>query len=82
CGRCEEVCPEDAITMSKRFELASDLGRRDLTHVSDIFMASCQRCGRCYEPPTPLDRIMEPGFRKDEIKRGGRKPVVQGTGAT
>ena len=77
CGRCEEVCQEDAITMSKRFELASDLGRRDLTHVSDIFMASCQRCGRCYEPPTPLDRIMEPGFRKDEVKRGGRKVVGQ-----
>ena len=75
CGRCEEICPEDAIVMSKRFELASDLGRRDLTHVSDIFMASCQRCGRCYEPPTPLDRIMEPGFRKDKIDRGGERKI-------
>jgi hydrogenase-4 component H len=71
CGRCEEICPEDAITMSGRSELASDQGRRDLTHVSEIYMGSCQRCGRCYEPPTPLDRLMERGFRKDEIKRGG-----------
>jgi len=73
CARCEEVCPEDAITMSEQFELATDLARRDLTHVSDIFMASCQRCGRCYQATTPLDRIMEPGFRHDEIKRGGPK---------
>jgi hydrogenase-4 component H len=82
CARCEEVCPEKAITMSKAFELATDLGRRDLTHVSDIYMASCQRCGRCYQPATPLDRLMQPGFRHDQIKRGGRQiPVAEHTPA-
>jgi hydrogenase-4 component H len=71
CGRCAEVCPEDAITMSKQFELTSDQARQDLTHVCEVFMATCKRCGRCYEPATPLDRIMKPGFRHDQIDRGG-----------
>jgi len=72
CGRCADVCPEDAITMSRKFELATDKAREDLTHVCEIFMATCERCGRCYEPKTPLDRIMQPGFRNDEIDRGGQ----------
>lgn len=71
CGRCAEVCPQDAITMTKRFELSSDQSREDMEVVSEVFMATCQRCGRCYKPPTPLDKIMQPGFRHDEIKRGG-----------
>lgn len=71
CGRCADVCPEDAITMSGRFQLASDQVREDLVHESDIFMATCKRCGHCYEPATPLDRIMEPGYRHDQIDRGG-----------
>ncbi len=72
CGRCAEVCPEDAMTMTKQFELSSDQSREDMTSEYDVFMATCQRCGRCYEPPTPLDKIMEPGFRSDKIKRGGQ----------
>ena len=71
CGRCADVCPEDAITMTKQFELASDQARQDLTHQCEIFMATCRRCGACYQPATPLDRIMQPGFRSDEIDRGG-----------
>ncbi len=73
CGRCADVCPEDAITMSGRFQLASDQVREDLVHECEIFMATCQRCGHCYEPATPLDRIMEPGFRHDRIDRGGER---------
>ncbi len=71
CGRCAEVCPENAITMSKKFELSSDKVRQDLVHECEIFMATCKRCGRCYTPATPLDRIMDPGFRNDELDRGG-----------
>ncbi len=77
CGRCAEVCPEDAITMTKQFELASDHARQDLTHVSEIFMATCRRCGRCYQPATPLDRIMQPGFRHDQIDRGGDQSLYE-----
>jgi hydrogenase-4 component H len=71
CGRCAEVCPEDAISMTKKYELSSDQARTDLTHDCEVFMATCRRCGRCYEPKTPLDRIMQPGFRSDELDRGG-----------
>ncbi len=71
CGRCEEVCNEQAITLARDFETATDEGRHDLVHVSDIYMSTCRRCGRCNEPRTPLDRIMEPGMRDDAIVRGG-----------
>ncbi len=77
CGRCAEVCPQDAITMTKQFELASDKAREDLEHVCEVFMATCKRCGRCYEPPSPLDKIMQPGYRDDEIKRGGQDPLYE-----
>jgi hypothetical protein len=29
----------------------------------EVFMGPCQRCGRCFPPPTPLDRLMTTGFR-------------------
>ena len=63
CGRCQEVCPEDAIKLSPEFELATN-NKEDLTDELDIYMASCQRCGRCFKPPTPLDKMMVTGFRR------------------
>lgn len=75
CGRCADVCPEEAITMSPRSELASDVARRDLVHESEIFMATCQRCGRCYDPPTPLDKLMQTGYREDPVRL---RPRVHG----
>ena len=81
CGRCADVCPQKAITMTKRFELASDNARQDMEHVCEVFMATCQRCGRCYHPATPLDRIMQPGYRHDEIKRGGEDHLYEPVGA-
>ncbi len=54
CGRCAEVCPEEAVTMSAEFETAT-ADVRDLTTVVDVFMGSCNRCGRCYRTQTPLD---------------------------
>ncbi len=74
CGRCADVCPEDAITMSDRCELASDLARQDMVVEHEIFMATCQRCGRCYEPETPLDRLMQTGFRQDPVRGPARVP--------
>jgi hydrogenase-4 component H len=62
CGRCEEVCPEEAIRLTERFETATD-DPADLSFTVEIFMGPCQRCGRCFAPPTPLERMMAPGFR-------------------
>ena len=36
-----------------------------------IFMGSCQRCGRCFGPPTPLDALKLTGYRVDDVE-GGR----------
>jgi len=69
CGRCAEVCPEGAITMSQRFETATDRGE-DMILRLEVFMGPCGRCGRCFPPPGPMDRMMVTGFRDDT--RGGR----------
>lgn len=54
CGRCADVCPEEAVEMAPGFETATgDIA--DLTMVVDVFMGSCNRCGRCYRTQTPLD---------------------------
>lgn len=67
CGRCAEVCPEKAITMSRDFETAtdhiSDLGQR-----LELFMSTCQRCGRCFVAPTPLEELKLKGYRFDDMQ--------------
>jgi len=62
CGRCEEVCPEDAIHMSQQFETSTNRPE-DMTMHLEVFMGPCQRCGRCFPPPTALERMMTTGFR-------------------
>jgi hydrogenase-4 component H len=64
CGRCQEVCPENAIKLSQEFETATNKGE-DMTIRWEVFMGPCQRCGRCFPPPTVLERMMTTGFRKD-----------------
>jgi hydrogenase-4 component H len=67
CGRCAEVCPEKAITMSREFENAtnkiSDLGQR-----LELFMSTCQRCGRCFKPPSALEQLKMKGYRFDDLE--------------
>ena len=62
CARCAEVCPEEAITVTKEFETATN-DREDLHMHVEVFMSTCRRCGRCYEPANPLDRLMVTGMR-------------------
>lgn len=67
CGRCADVCPEKAITMSHEFENATDsIG--DLQQRLDLFMSTCQRCGRCFTEATPLDQLKLKGYRFDDLK--------------
>ena len=68
CGRCEEFCPEGAIHMSAQFETATDRHEDMVIHLR-VFMGPCQRCGRCFLPPTPLEGRVLPGFRTGD---GGR----------
>jgi hydrogenase-4 component H len=62
CARCAEVCQEKAITVTEQFETATN-DVNDLHLKVELFMGSCQRCGRCFEPATPLDKMMVTGFR-------------------
>jgi hydrogenase-4 component H len=68
CGRCAEVCPEKAITMSHDFENATnkigDLGQR-----LELFMSTCQRCGRCFKPPSALEELKMKGYRFDDLEK-------------
>ena len=54
CGRCAEVCPEEAVSMTQQFETATD-NLKDLLMEVEVFMGTCNRCGRCYRTQTPLD---------------------------
>ncbi len=69
CGRCADLCPEKAITMSDKYELATD-NREDITQTIELFMMTCQRCGRCYdmEIKNYLDRLQTLGYRYDSLQ--------------
>jgi hydrogenase-4 component H len=67
CGRCAEVCPENAIAMSKEYENATN-NISDTQQILEIFMATCQRCGRCFKAPTPLEELILKGYRFDSLE--------------
>lgn len=67
CGRCAEVCPEKAITMSTEHETATNTVT-DLQQQLDLFMSTCQRCGRCFQEQSPLDQLKLRGYRFDDLE--------------
>ena len=66
CGRCADVCPEKAITMSRDFETATN-EIADLRQQLDLFMSTCQRCGRCFKDAAALEELKIKGYRFDDI---------------
>lgn len=69
CGRCADLCPEDAIAMTDQYELAT-AKRSDLDTTMELFMLTCQRCGRCYdmEITNYIDRLDLKGYRYDSLE--------------
>lgn len=67
CGRCVDACAYGALALVPDWELATR-DRGDLFVEQDLFMGVCDRCGRCYVPPHPLDRLRALGMRIDEPK--------------
>ncbi len=67
CGRCADLCPENAITMSKEFENATN-DIHDIEQHLELFMGTCQRCGRCFKEPSPLEQLKLKGYRKDDLE--------------
>jgi len=68
CGRCADVCPEGAITMSQEYENGTN-DIHDIGQDLRIFMGTCQRCGRCFKGVGPLDELMMKGYRFDDLKK-------------
>lgn len=64
--------------MSDNFELATD-SRQDITQTIELFMMTCQRCGRCYdlEIKNYLDKLQSLGYRYDSLEV--RKVIRQST---
>jgi len=67
CGRCADVCPEKAITMSKDFETATNQ-ISDTRQRIELFMSTCQRCGRCFTEPSALETLKMKGYRFDDLQ--------------
>ncbi len=67
CGRCADLCPEKAITMSQEYETATNKVQ-DLEQRLELFMSTCQRCGRCFKEPTALEQLKLKGYRFDDVE--------------
>lgn len=69
CGRCADLCPEKAIVMTPEFELAAG-DRNDLTQTLELFMLTCNRCGRCFDMETTnlIDKLDLRGYRYDSLE--------------
>ena len=66
--------------MSTEFENATnDIG--DMQQQLELFMGTCQRCGRCFKEPGPLEQLMMKGYRLDRVGHGAvgvRRQVLSG----
>ncbi|MGZ7180567.1 MAG: 4Fe-4S dicluster domain-containing protein [Halobacteriota archaeon] len=47
CGRCAEICPVQALTMTEQFELSYDAPRGSFT-TNDVALERCAGCGSSY----------------------------------
>lgn len=76
CGRCADICPEKAITMTQEFETSTD-NTEDNTQTIELFMLTCQRCGRCYnhETTNAIDKMGSIGYRYDNLEKRALIPV-------
>lgn len=54
CGRCEEVCPTEAIKLGPEFELAV-MSKDDLREECVYLLQACESCGKYYAPRKEID---------------------------
>jgi hydrogenase-4 component H len=65
CGRCADACAYGSVRLDPEYELGTG-DRGDLLIEQRLFMGVCDRCGRCYVPRHPLDRLKVTGMRVEE----------------
>ncbi|MEM1549969.1 MAG: 4Fe-4S binding protein [Candidatus Methanomethylicia archaeon] len=58
CGRCEEVCPEGAIKLSRKFDLTS-YSRDDCILGIQLSLTVCRNCGRIFACTNQLNRVKD-----------------------
>ncbi|MCX8168663.1 MAG: 4Fe-4S binding protein [Candidatus Methanomethylicia archaeon] len=58
CRRCAEICPEDALELTNKFELASNV-KSDLTVSNDVELVKCINCYTYFVSGRQLERIVE-----------------------
>jgi len=58
CGRCEEICPWDAVHLTKRFELAV-FNRKDAETGVDVPLFECTECSRPFFPSPQMKASIE-----------------------
>jgi hydrogenase-4 component H len=68
CGRCQEACAYEAVKLVADWEWGSP-DRGDLLIEQRLFMGTCDRCGRCFIAPHPLDHAAV-GMLADEPDTG------------
>jgi len=54
--------------MSREFETPTNRAA-DIQQRVELFMSTCQRCGRCYKDAGPLDRLKLRGYRFDDLEQ-------------
>ena len=59
CGRCEEICPEEAVKLTEKFELAYSQESEGAYVENEVELAECKVCGTPFAPVKHLDRIRE-----------------------
>ena len=59
CGRCEEICPEEAIKLTEEFELAYVQESEGAYVENEVELAACRVCGTPFAPGKHLERIRE-----------------------
>ncbi len=67
CGRCADLCPEKAVTMSHEYESGTD-SIADVQQRLELFMSTCQRCGRCFQEASALEQLKMKGYRFDDLQ--------------
>jgi len=64
--------------MTQEYETATNQPI-DLVIRNTVYMGTCQRCGRCYEPSNPLDKLMVTGMRPGpEVLDKALSPLAAG----
>ena len=58
CGRCQEICPQEAISLTKEFELAST-SKNNLKVTIEHNLLKCENCGAPITTEKQLDKIVE-----------------------